>query len=334
MNRDPCGIVEWAATVRALPGMIECGDRCAIGSFPDGVTLALIDGLGHGHEAALAARVIATTVEENAVLDPKRLIELCHENARSTRGAVMTVARVDARTASVAWAGVGNVDAVLLRASLSASVSRESLVPRGGVVGTKSPSVHSTTLSIARGDVLVFASDGIRSGFHAALSPHRAASALADEVIDEYGKDTDDASVLVARYEGGFVTEETIVLAGDADVIDVRQTARRRATAIGLETARCEALATAVTEIARNALVHASGGTVSFGECEGDRAGVLVVARDDGPGIDDVARAMQDGWTTIGTLGLGLPSARRLIDDFRIVSAPGRGTTVVMRQWA
>ena len=334
MNRDACGIIEWAATVRALPGMIECGDRCAIGSFPDGVTLALIDGLGHGHEAALAARVIATTVEENAVLDPKRLLERCHENARSTRGGVMAVARVDARTGSLTWAGVGNVDAVLLRASLSASVSRDSLVPRGGVVGTKQPSVHAVTLSIARGDVLVFTSDGIRGGYQAALSPHLAPATLADAVLDEYGKETDDASVLVARYEGGFATEETIAVAGDADVIDVRHTARRRAAAIGLETARCEALATAVTEIARNALVHAGGGVVSFGECEGERQGVLVVARDDGPGIDDVARAMLDGWTTIGTLGLGLPSARRLVDDFRIVSAPGRGTTVVMRQWA
>ena len=335
VNRDPLGIAEWVGVVRPLSGMLECGDRGVVAPFPDGVTLALIDGLGHGPEAALAARVIGSTIERLASLEPTALLARCHAEARSTRGAVIAVARVDARNDTLAWAGVGNVEAVLLRGSLSAGASREALVPRGGVIGTKSPPLHVTTTWIARGDVLVFTTDGIRGGYQSVLSPYLAIDAMVDAVHDEYGKETDDAGVLVARYQGGFATDATFELRDESDIVAVRQAARKQAAAVGLDNARVEALATAVTEIARNVIVHAGEGTVAFAKCtEGRRAGVLVVARDEGPGIDDLELAMTDGYTTVGTLGLGLPSARRLVDEFHIVSAPGRGTNVVMRKWA
>ncbi|MGG1949052.1 anti-sigma regulatory factor [Trinickia sp. NRRL B-1857] len=97
---------------------------------------------------------------------------------------------------------------------------------------------------------------------------------------------------------------------------------------------RAGALATAVTEIARNIVVHAGRGRISFAPvAEGERQGIVAVARDEGPGISDIARAMQDGYSTKGSLGLGLSGAKRLVDEFHIESAAGAGVTVTLTQW-
>ncbi len=93
-------------------------------------------------------------------------------------------------------------------------------------------------------------------------------------------------------------------------------------------------IATAISEIARNILVYAVKGAMAFEVAqESGRKGLVVTARDDGPGIADLEKAMQDGYTTGKGLGLGLPGARRLMDEFAIESAPGKGTTIVMKKW-
>jgi serine/threonine-protein kinase RsbT len=93
-------------------------------------------------------------------------------------------------------------------------------------------------------------------------------------------------------------------------------------------------IATAVSEIARNIVKFARRGEFALAvTTEGDRTGLRVVARDSGPGIPDVARALQDGYSTYRGLGLGLPGARRLMDEFDVVSEVGTGTTVTMTKW-
>jgi serine/threonine-protein kinase RsbT len=126
------------------------------------------------------------------------------------------------------------------------------------------------------------------------------------------------------------------VTIGDASAIAV---VRRHVRDLGREAKLSEvaiaALATAATEIARNIVNHAGHGEVLLGmAAEGDRRGVLLVARDDGAGIPDLARAMKDGYTTGGGLGLGLSSARRLVDVFELSSSSGAGTTVLMTKWS
>ena len=97
---------------------------------------------------------------------------------------------------------------------------------------------------------------------------------------------------------------------------------------------RAGALATAVTEIARNIVVHAGRGRISFAPVtDGARRGIVAVASDEGPGIPDIARAMQDGFSTQGSLGLGLSGAKRLVDEFEIESLAGAGVKVVLTQW-
>lgn len=121
----------------------------------------------------------------------------------------------------------------------------------------------------------------------------------------------------------------------ESDVAMARRQAREWGTLEGLHEDRTAALATAVSEIARNIVVHAGHGELSFAAAfSGRRHGVVVVAQDWGAGIADIARAMQDGYSTGGGLGLGLAGAQRLVDEFEIESTTGAGVKVTLRQWA
>ena len=94
-------------------------------------------------------------------------------------------------------------------------------------------------------------------------------------------------------------------------------------------------VATAISEIARNIIAYAERGEIVLTVAQqGRRRGVLIVARDEGPGIADIEMAMRDGFSTGRSLGLGLPGARRLMDDFELVSELGKGVTVTMAKWA
>ena len=122
-------------------------------------------------------------------------------------------------------------------------------------------------------------------------------------------------------------------LAGDVDVAAAARAARRLAEACGLSAVEAQHVATAVSEVARNAVRYARGGEVELVAAErAGRRGLEVTVRDAGPGIADVAQALRDGVSTGGSLGLGLPGARRLMDDFTIVSGPD-GTVVTMARW-
>lgn len=117
------------------------------------------------------------------------------------------------------------------------------------------------------------------------------------------------------------------------DVIAARQQARQLAEKLGFTGTDVTLIVTAVSEVARNIVEHAGEGTIELsieGSSDAGDAALVVVARDDGPGIPDLDAAMRDGYSTTGALGLGLPGARRLMDSFDVESAPGRGTTVVM----
>ena len=121
----------------------------------------------------------------------------------------------------------------------------------------------------------------------------------------------------------------------ESDVVVARRRSREVAAQQGLSKAAAEALATAVTEIARNIVVHAESGEIIFGAlADATRRGVIVTARDTGSGIRDIEQAMQDGFSTRGGLGFGLPGARRLVDEFEIESNASTGTTITLRKWA
>ena len=130
------------------------------------------------------------------------------------------------------------------------------------------------------------------------------------------------------------MTMERFPIRSYSDVLAARRTVRVVGAQQGLHDAAIENLALAVTEIANNILAHAGRGEVVLETVTSNgRQGVVVTARDSGPGIPDVERALDDGYSSVGGLGLGLPSARRLVDEFEIDSVVGKGTTVVLRKW-
>jgi serine/threonine-protein kinase RsbT len=129
--------------------------------------------------------------------------------------------------------------------------------------------------------------------------------------------------------------QAVIPIESDADVVTARQKARELAGQVELTSTDQTLLATAISEVARNITTYAVRGEVRLSVVLDDngRRGIRVVAHDDGPGIEDVELALQDGYTSGGGLGLGLPGARRLVDDFEIETAPGQGTTVTLVKW-
>ena len=128
--------------------------------------------------------------------------------------------------------------------------------------------------------------------------------------------------------------EIRVAIRTDADVVTARQEARTMGAALGFSSTDLTLLATAISEIARNITTYAGEGEVTLRvRNETGRAGIEVVATDDGPGIANVELAMQVGYTTGNGLGLGLPGTRRLVDDFELDTTPGAGTRIRMVKW-
>ena len=198
-------LIEWGVATLALPGEAESGDRHLVKPVSTGVLVAVVDGLGHGAEAASAAQSAVTALERHASESPASLIERCHRALKGTRGAVMSVAVLADPDRSMTWVGVGNVEGLLLSGDGAArrGPARASLVTRGGIVGSELPRLHPVVHPIAPGDMLIFATDGIWEGFAEGLPPEATPQQLADQILARHGKGTDDALVLVARYLGG-----------------------------------------------------------------------------------------------------------------------------------
>ena len=120
----------------------------------------------------------------------------------------------------------------------------------------------------------------------------------------------------------------------DQDIVTARQKGRALAADLGFSTTDSILIATAISELARNIVSYAGKGEIALKAIHGSsRHGILVVASDDGPGIPDLVQAMRDGFSTSGSLGLGLPGVRRLMDEFQIASQPDCGTTVTVKKW-
>ncbi|WP_448632608.1 MULTISPECIES: anti-sigma regulatory factor [Pseudomonas fluorescens group] len=120
----------------------------------------------------------------------------------------------------------------------------------------------------------------------------------------------------------------------EQDVVLARQTARKLATECGMRLIDLTKLVTAVSELARNTMVYGGGGNMDWQILdEGDRVGLRLVFRDEGPGIADIKLAMTDGWTSGGGLGLGLTGAKRLVDEFELHTEPGKGTRITITRW-
>ena len=194
--------IECAVAELARPGQSESGDRHLVLSTANGGLVAVVDGLGHGAEAASAAKVAVMALERGADRALVQIFRDCHQSLIGTRGAVLSAAAFSVIDDSMTWLGVGNVEGRLLRAPASGGAPPEALLVRGGVVGAQLPPLVPRIVRLRRGDMLIIATDGIRSEFLDAPLPYQEPQALADHVLARWSTQTDDALVLVVRYLG------------------------------------------------------------------------------------------------------------------------------------
>lgn len=196
-------ILDWCWAGRAAPGERVSGDLPVVFTWERGALVGLIDGLGHGEQAAWAARRAADALEPWAQQPLPELMQRCHEAIRDTRGVVMTLVSFDASAGTATALGVGNVEAFLYRCAGDAAPKRETILLRGGVVGYQLPSLQATELSIAANDRLVFATDGIREDFCDLITGDAPLTGLVQRILDQKSRGMDDALVLACDYKGG-----------------------------------------------------------------------------------------------------------------------------------
>jgi phosphoserine phosphatase RsbX len=192
--------IEWSTAAATMPGETESGDRYWAGAVANGMMFAVLDGLGHGREAAAASDIAIATLERH-VGDP--LIELlrrCHESLRGTRGVAMSLAVFNTENAILTWIGVGNVEGTLLRRG--AGLPSNKLLLRNGVVGIHLPILRAGELTVQSGDILTMVTDGVTAESPLRVSMDGRIESMADGILASACKGTDDALVLVARYRG------------------------------------------------------------------------------------------------------------------------------------
>jgi hypothetical protein len=198
--REP--VVEYGVAKFALPGQGESGDDHLVCFNQNGVLIAAIDGIGHGEEAADAAKAAASILKAGVDEPIISLVEQCHEKLRSTRGVVLSLASIDPVHGMMSWLGVGNVQGVLMRADAKKRNPQETLLLRAGVVGSRLPPLQATVLPIAKGDTLFFVTDGISRDFADTLSAFGDAQRTAERILQRHRIGNDDALILVARLTG------------------------------------------------------------------------------------------------------------------------------------
>lgn len=197
---------EYAIVGRPFAGERHSGDAALVQATDDGVLVAVIDGLGHGEEAALAANAALDVLREHAGEPLVDLLQRCHERLLPTRGAAMVLAMLDVAGGTLSWVGVGNVEAVLIASPHGPPRAKLCLTNRGGVVGYRLPAVEARAVPIDRGDLLIMATDGVDECFVSTELPQGSPNRLARRILDSHGKATDDALVLVLRWLGADAT--------------------------------------------------------------------------------------------------------------------------------
>lgn len=203
------GPIEWAAAARPLSSENSCGDQSAtIGVGGTAALFGVLDGLGHGEEAARAAACGLAMLRSEPGKPLGVLIQLCHRAMSETRGAAMTLARIDfeagaAEADVLTWSGIGNVTANLVAKGPTGARLRSSARLAGGIVGYRLPdTIHTQTIAIRPGDLLVITTDGISENYVDSIDFAASAAVIAERILSRHRRELDDALVLAARHRG------------------------------------------------------------------------------------------------------------------------------------
>jgi phosphoserine phosphatase RsbX len=193
--------LEWGTAAAPHPSERVSGDVALVIPGGEGALVAVIDGLGHGYEAAHAAQLARETVSGAAGGDILVLAHLCHRALARTRGAAVALAYLSTSERTLTWLGVGNVEGRLVTGGRWPRAD-SLLLLRRGVVGHRLPAIDTTTLDLHCGDTLILATDGITPGFGDALDVSGSPQRIAERILADHWTVADDGLVLVLRYLG------------------------------------------------------------------------------------------------------------------------------------
>jgi phosphoserine phosphatase RsbX len=196
-------LLEWAAAARVRPGERVPGDLALIATSRAGTLIAAADGLGHGPAAARAAHAALREAWLSPAADIAAITRSCHRALRSTRGAALSLGIVARARRSLTWLGVGNVEGRVLRTTPGGRSAPESLLLASGLPGRDLPEVSPKTVSLERGDLVIFATDGVDRCFADDLDVSGSTAEIAERIMRHHWKANDDALSVVARYLGG-----------------------------------------------------------------------------------------------------------------------------------
>ncbi len=194
--------MEWTVARRCRPGEATCGDLAVVEARGDSTLVAGIDGIGHGTAAERAAQRAAAVVRRDAGQDLVALARRCHQALRGTRGAALSLASLSGLSAELTWLGIGNVEARVIDGEQPAPSPRNSLVLVPGVAGHEPPPVSPETVPVRPGDILILATDGVRSTFADSLDISGSTQAISERVLSDHWQRPDDALVIAIRYLG------------------------------------------------------------------------------------------------------------------------------------
>ena len=195
-------LIEIGQAQATRAGERETGDRCVFWQAGQRALVAVIDGVGHGREAAEAAAVAAEVLEAHRDESLGVMLKLCHEKLVATRGAAITLTLFDGGDGTLRWVGAGNVAAMLLHTEPSGNTRKSELFVRSGVAGVHLPSTEVSSTALARGDLVVLATDGLRPAFMDRVDRLARPQPLAERLLAEYATHSDDALVVVVRLLG------------------------------------------------------------------------------------------------------------------------------------
>ncbi|WXG47235.1 MAG: ATP-binding protein [Candidatus Atabeyarchaeum deiterrae] len=295
--------------------------------------LAVIDGLGHGEDAAVASTKARQYVLENHTRDVEQIVSGLHTHLHGTRGVVAGIVRIDRIAHRLIFCGIGNIDVSI--------VAEPPMHPTSlnGILGANARKIMKFGYTYDTLRMVILHSDGVSARFSLSDYPllYEQPQFVAERILGEWGNRNDDATIVIAvedKEEFGTNVEE-VDASSDARAITAADQAKDLAKKLGFSEADQSRIAISTSELARNIVVHAHGtGRIVIKPIEeGDRVGIVIIADDSGPGIADVEKALEDGFSTKKGLGIGLSGAKRLMDEFSIETEVGRGTKVTIKKW-
>jgi serine/threonine-protein kinase RsbT len=309
------------------------GDDYLVKEWNGQTLLVVIDGLGHGEDAAVASTKARQYVLENHTRDVEQIVLGLHIHLRGTRGVVAGAVRIDRMAHRLIFCGIGNIDVSIVAEPPMHPTSLD------GILGANARKIMKFGYTYDTLRAVVLHSDGVSGRFSLSDYPlvYEQPQFVAQRILDEWGNKNDDATIAIAveNEEEFGSTIEQVDVSSDARATTAAEQAKDLAKILGFSEADQSKIAISTSELAKNIVVHAHGaGRITIKPVEeGDRVGIMIIADDNGPGIADVEKALDGGFSTKKGLGIGLGGAKRLMDEFKIETEVGKGTKVTLKKW-